>query len=83
MEIASLAAGDFDGLTSLKKLHLFRNDLTTLPAGIFEELSSLTHLDLNLCRLDTLPAGVFRGLTELGGFASRWQPAANAPRRDI
>ena len=65
MEIASLAAGDFDGLTSLKKLHLFRNFLTTLPAGIFEELSSLTHLDLNLCRLDTLPAGVFRGLTEL------------------
>ena len=65
MEIASLAAGDFDGLTSLKKLHLFRNFLTTLPAGIFEELSSLTHLDLNQCRLDTLPAGVFRGLTEL------------------
>ena len=65
MDIASLAAGDFDGLTSLGRLHLFRNYLTTLPAGIFEELSSLTHLDLNQCRLATLPAGVFRGLTEL------------------
>ena len=61
--ISALAAGDFDGLTSLTDLNLERNDLATLPAGIFDGLTSLT--DLNLEVLATLPAGIFDGLTSL------------------
>ena len=41
-KITALAAGDFDGLTSLERLTLTANALTTLPAGVFDGLTSLS-----------------------------------------
>ena len=52
-------AGDFDGLTSLKRLRMYRNSLTTLPAGIFDDLAGLMTLDLDNNQLTTLRPGVF------------------------
>ena len=63
--ITALAAGDFDGLTSLEALNLYINSLTTLPAGVFDELTALTELRLYDNSLTTLPAGVFDELTAL------------------
>ena len=65
MSITALAAGDFDGLTSLTTLFLHINSLATLPAGVFDALSALTTLFLNTNSLATLPSGVFDGLTSL------------------
>ena len=61
----ALAAGDFDGLTSLTQLFIYRNILTTLPAGVFDDLTSLTYLQLAGDSLTALPAGVFDNLTSL------------------
>ena len=44
--LTDLAAGDFAGLTGLRRLYLSSNRLTTLPDGVFEDLTSLTTLDL-------------------------------------
>ena len=63
--ITALAAGDFDGLTSLTSLWLEDNSLTTLPAGVFDELTALTSLHLQDNSLSTLPDGVFDELTAL------------------
>ena len=63
--VTALAAGDFDGLTSLTALYLSSNDLTELPAGVFDELTSLEQLDLSYNGLTELSAGVFDGLTSL------------------
>ena len=63
--ITSLAAGDFDGLTSLTLVFLEFNELTTLPAGVFDGLTALQYLGLGNNELTTLPAGVFDGLTAL------------------
>ena len=61
----ALAAGDFDGLTSLTQLYISRNILTTLPAGVFDDLTSLTELQLAGDSLTALSAGVFDNLTSL------------------
>ena len=63
--IDRLAAGDFDGLTSLSVLGLQGNNLTTLPDGVFEGLTSLINLTLQSNRLTTLPDDVFEPLTSL------------------
>ena len=42
--ISSLQSSDFSGLTSLQRLFLNKNRLTTLPAGIFSSLVSLRSL---------------------------------------
>ncbi len=63
--LSSLKAGDFDGLTNLKRLRLTRNSLSTLPAGIFDDLTGLLALDLNFNQLTTLRPGVFDRLTKL------------------
>ncbi len=63
--IDRLAAGDFDGLTSLGVLSLQENRLTTLPDGVFDDLTSLIELVLNNNRLTTLPDDVFQPLTAL------------------
>ncbi len=63
--LSSLKAGDFDGLTNLKRLRMDRNSLTTLPAGIFDDLAGLMTLDLDRNQLPTLPAGIFDSLTNL------------------
>ena len=65
MSITALAAGDFDGLTSLTTLFLNTNSLATLPAGVFDEMTSLTVLDLGGNDLSSLPAGVFDEMTSL------------------
>ncbi len=63
--LSSLKAGDFDGLTNLKRLRLTRNSLSTLPAGIFDDLTGLLALDLNFNQLTALRPGVFDRLTKL------------------
>ena len=63
--LSSLKAGDFDGLTSLKRLRMDRNSLTTLPAGIFDNLAGLISLDLDDNQLTTLRPSVFDSLTNL------------------
>ena len=45
--ITALAAGDFDGLTSLVTLFLYNNELTALPDDVFDGLTALTRLDLD------------------------------------
>ena len=63
--VTALAAGDFDGLTSLTQLSLGTNALTTLPRGVFDDLTALTRLSLELNSLTELPDEVFDDLTAL------------------
>ena len=63
--IASLSAGDFAGMFSLKTLYLDNNDLTSLPNGIFDNLVSLGELFLNSNKLTTVPGGIFSNLSSL------------------
>ena len=63
--IASLAAGDFDGMLSLTSLFLSNNDIESLPSGIFDDLVSLSRLHLNSNKLTTVPGGIFSNLTSL------------------
>ena len=63
--ITALAAGDFDGMTTLTSLDLGDNTLTTLPNDIFDDLVLLEHLSLSKNNLTTLPTGVFDSLTTL------------------
>ena len=63
--ITALAAGDFDGLTSLTVLDMRFNALTKLRADVFDDLTSLTELNLAENALIALPAGVFDDLTSL------------------
>ena len=60
--IASLKAGDFDGLTRLEWLDLSLNRLTTLPAGAFAGLDRLRNLYLGYNRLESVPAAALSGL---------------------
>ena len=66
--ITALAAGDFDGLTSLSELHLENNRLTTLPDDVFQPLTALTRLYLQNNQLTTLDDDVFEPLTALTGL---------------
>ena len=63
--ITTLKAGDFDGLSSLRSLALYKNSLSTLPANIFSDLSSLNRLDLGSNSLSSLPSGIFSDLSSL------------------
>ena len=69
--LTSLAAGDFDGLTSLTVLQLSRNSITSLPADIFDGLTGLTTLWLHNNRVELLPEDVFDGLTNLDRVSLR------------
>ncbi len=75
-EITALRAGDFSGLSNLRRLYLYKNSLSSLPAGVFDGLSNLRTLhlarqlvlgpDLFYDRtLSSLPAGIFDDLTSL------------------
>ena len=57
--IATLRAGDFDGLARLATLDLSGNLLTSLPSGVFDELYLLKTLRLNGNQLTALPDGIF------------------------
>ena len=63
--MASLSAGDFDGMLSLRTLSLSNNDIASLPGGIFDDLVSLSTLRLNSNKLTTVPGGIFSNLTSL------------------
>ena len=63
--VDTLAAGDFDGLTSLTHLYLENNRLAALPAGVFNDLNSLVVLSLHINNLTQLPSGIFAGLSTL------------------
>ena len=69
--VTALAAGDFDGLTSLDELSLGVNALTTLPDRVFDDLTALTDLSLEQNRLTGLPDGVFDNLTALTSLGLR------------
>ena len=76
MRITTLAAGDFDGLTSLVTLNLFDNQLTSLPSGIFNDLTSLQLLYLNKNALTALPDRVFEPLRNLQQLQLHDNPGA-------
>ena len=63
--IKSLKAGDFNGLSKVRILHLHNNALTTLPEGVFSGLSNLRHLWLYKNNLTSLPEDIFSGLSNL------------------
>ena len=63
--ITALKAGDFDGLSSLRILTLYKNTLSSLPVDIFSGLDSLNRLDLGSNQLSSLPVGIFSGLSSL------------------
>ena len=63
--IMALKAGDFDGLSSLRILTLYKNTLSSLPVDIFSGLDSLNRLDLGSNQLSSLPVGIFSGLSSL------------------
>ena len=65
MIFSKLPVGIFDELTSLDRLLLYQNDLSTLPADIFDELTSLDQLWLHQNDLSILPNGLFDELAEL------------------
>ncbi len=65
IDLTSLQADDFEGLTSLQELSLQDNQLTSLPSGIFDELTNLQTLYLNDNRLSSLPAEIFENLANL------------------
>ena len=63
--IKSLQPSDFSGLSAVRTLWLFQNELRSLPAGVFSGLTALGILWLDNNELRSLPAGVFSGLTAL------------------
>ena len=65
LNIASLKAGDFAGLVTLKTLYISHNQLTVLPEGLFEKLSKLKSLDLSTNHLSSVPEGIFGPLVSL------------------
>ena len=64
-EITSLSVGDFDGLSNLQELYLWRSNLTSLQSGVFDGFSNLQKLHLYNNELTSLPSGVFDGLSNL------------------
>ena len=63
--IRALKAGDFAGLSSLRRLRFPGNELKSLPDGLFEGLASVRQLWIHGNELASLPAGTFTGLTNL------------------
>ncbi len=63
--ITTLKTGDFDGMSSLTSLALYKNKLKRLPEGLFSDLSSLEKLDLGSNALSSLPEGLFSDLSSL------------------
>ena len=64
-ELTELRSGDFDGLSSLRRLDLSDNQLTELPDDLFSALLALTTLDLSGNQLTALPQDVFSALLAL------------------
>ena len=64
--IKSVQPGDFSGLTALRVLSLYNNELSSLPDNVFLGLTALRQLNLSSNELGSLPAAIFSGLTALG-----------------
>ena len=63
--ISALQVNDFSGLSNLKILNLYDNDLTNLPADVFSDLPNLKFLSLDNNGLTTLSGDVFSDLPNL------------------
>ena len=77
--ITTLKAGDFDGLSSLRSLALYKNSLSSLPANIFSDLSSLSRLDLGSNDLSSLPSGIFSDLSSLSWLSLSFNQLSTLP----
>uniref|UniRef100_A0A6I8QLA9 Uncharacterized protein n=1 Tax=Xenopus tropicalis TaxID=8364 RepID=A0A6I8QLA9_XENTR len=60
-----LQSDTFEGLKSLRSLHLYHCHINRLPSGLFRGLYSLRYLYLQNNRLTVLPDGLFRDLFNL------------------
>ena len=78
-DITSLRAGDFDGLTELRVLLLWHNQIEELPSGVFDSLTALEHLSLDHTRLGELPPGVFDSLTALKSLVLSYNRLGELP----
>ncbi len=77
--ITSLKSGDFDGLSSLQALALYRNSLSSLPSDIFDGLSSLNRLDLGSNELSSLPSDIFDDLSSLTWLSLPFNELSSLP----
>ncbi len=71
--ITDLKGDDFEGLTSLKRLYLHNNDLTSLHEGLFQGLTSLEWLYLHDNELTFLTGGLVSGAVFFEAAVSVWQ----------
>ena len=78
-DITSLRAGDFDGLTELRTLSLWHNQIEELPSGVFDSLTALESLNLDHNRLGELPPGVFDSLTALKSLVLSYNRLGELP----
>ena len=69
----------FFGLSSLSRLDLGSNDLSSLPVDLFSELSSLTWLSLSFNKLSSLPADLFSGLSALNTLNLSYNKLSSLP----
>ena len=66
LDISSLKASDFNGMTSLKSIDMWGNAFSSfIPSGIFDGLPQLEHIGLGENRLGSIPANFFDNLTSL------------------
>ena len=65
MNVTSLKAGDFAGLSGVTEVDLSDNAITTLHEDVFDGLTGLKELTLTFNQLTTLPEDVFEDLTNL------------------
>lgn len=61
----SLRRGDFQGLTRVRDIRLYRNGLRTIPAAMFADMHALTKLFLGRNDLGELPTRAFEGADRL------------------
>jgi Leucine-rich repeat (LRR) protein len=63
--IGTIDLGAFNGLTMLKNLSLFQNEIVEIIPGMFDGMSSLEYLDLQDNRIEHLEVKVLSGLINL------------------
>ena len=83
VDLTTLPAGVFAGLTALTELYLFDNALSTLPAGVFAGLTALTILDLIDNGLDHAARRCVRRTDRADGAVSGCQRPVHAARRGV
>jgi Leucine-rich repeat (LRR) protein len=63
--LRSIEQGALNGLTNLKQLDLFGNDLSEILPGTFEKMRHLQYINLRNNSIDSLNVGAFSGLISL------------------